>query len=149
MTYFEDLSEYTYSETDIVSTDGGYVERQPRYRRLNVGWLDAPHPVPTGEVPEWLPDKLLDLAAGPLVNATRGFHLCTYCDSFDWARLTVPHGAGTVSMGHAELRVPGEGQVVYAAPTLIWHYVSEHGYRPPAPFIDALKTYDQSWITRG
>ncbi|GAA1038179.1 hypothetical protein GCM10009557_53460 [Virgisporangium ochraceum] len=148
MTYFEDLTEYTYCEREVISIDGGYVEYRSGHRRLNVGWMDAPHPVPTGDVPGWLPARLLDLIDGPLVNVMRGFHLCTHCGDFDRAMLTVPHGSGTVSMGHAELRVPGEGTTMYAAPTLIWHYVTGHGYRPPEPFIDALQTYDDSWIPR-
>jgi hypothetical protein len=148
VTYFEDLTGYSYCETDIVPTDDGYREYRPRYRRLNVGWLDRPHPVPTGDVPGWLPDTLLDLVAGPLVNVMRGVHRCTHCDGFERDMLTVPYRSGTVSMGHAEIRVPGEGDVMYAAPTLIYHYVSEHSYRPPRPFIDALETYDPSWISR-
>ena len=143
VTYFEDLGEYTYHGPDIVSLGGGYLRFQPRYRRLNVGWLDAPHPVPTGPVPDWLPPKLLDVAAGPQVNVMRGFHLCTLCgDAFDRSMLSV----GAAQLGHAEVRVPAGDGVVFAAPTLVWHYVTAHGYRPPQAFVDALATYDPAWI---
>ena len=36
---------------------------------------------------------------------------------------------------------------VYAAPTLIWHYVTEHGYRPPDEFIDAVLADDPDLFT--
>jgi hypothetical protein len=146
VTYFEDLTEYSYYGPDIVSRGGGYVRFEPRYRRLAVGWLDAPHPVPTGEVPAWVPEKLLDVLAGPQVNVMRGFHLCTFCDG-GRSMLTVRRNDTSVSMGHAEIRVPGDPGLMFAAPTLIWHYVTAHQYRPPQPFLDALATYDPAWLT--
>ncbi|WP_204002246.1 DUF7919 family protein [Virgisporangium aurantiacum] len=147
MTYFEDLTDYTYYGPDIISRDGGYLEFQPRYRRLNVGWLDAPHPVPTGPAPEWLAPTLLDVIAGPQVNVMRGFHLCTHCGpAATRAMLTVEHDGRPVSLGHAEIRVPAGAGVMFAAPTLVWHYVTAHAYRPPQSFVDALTTYDPAWI---
>jgi hypothetical protein len=38
---------------------------------------------------------------------------------------------------NGEIRVAGE-QVVYAAPLLIIHYIEEHGYLPPAEFLEAV-----------
>lgn len=141
MTHFADLTAYTYSGSDIVSlADGGYRELRTTYRRLNVGWLDAPHPFPSGDVPEWVAPKLAEAIGRPLVNVMRGFHLCTHCD-FDRRMLTV----GRLEMGHAELRVPGGDGVMFAAPTLIWHYVTAHAYLPPQPFLDGLAAYDPSW----
>lgn len=41
-------------------------------------------------------------------------------------------------LGTSEIRVfQGFGRI-YAAPTLIYHYVCDHGYKPPEPFIQAL-----------
>lgn len=135
MTYFEDLTDYSYyNGPESVSIDGGYLVYQPPYRRLNVGWLDAPRPVPTGDVPAWVSEKLLEMSSGPRVNVMRGFHTCTYC--------TDSH------RGNSELRVPGEPGVMFAAPSLIGHYVTAHAYLPPRPFIDALATYDHpGWLT--
>jgi hypothetical protein len=41
-------------------------------------------------------------------------------------------------LGDAEIRVPGRGGKVYAAPTLICHYIDKHRYCPPQDFLDAV-----------
>jgi hypothetical protein len=43
-----------------------------------------------------------------------------------------------LSLGSAEIRVPGSGGRIYAAPDLIYHYVEAHGYRPPDEFVEAV-----------
>jgi len=47
----------------------------------------------------------------------------------------------SVSMGNGEIRVPAADGSLFAAPTLIGHYVAVHGYLPPAEFLYALNTY--------
>jgi hypothetical protein len=37
---------------------------------------------------------------------------------------------------------PGEVGIAYAAPFLITHYITVHGYRPPQVFIDAVLAVD-------
>jgi hypothetical protein len=114
VTYFEDLSGYTYCEPD-------------RYSRLNVGWLDAPHTYAVGAVPEWVPAALLEITAGRRVNVMRGFHVCTLCPpTVDRSMLRVTHGHQPIWLGHAEIRVPAQPGRMFAAPTLIWHYVTAH-----------------------
>ena len=41
-------------------------------------------------------------------------------------------------LGSAEIRVQGKEGKVYAAPTLIYHYVAAHDYDPPQEFVEAL-----------
>jgi hypothetical protein len=41
-------------------------------------------------------------------------------------------------LGDAEIRVVGKDGTWLIAPTLVLHYVTEHAYRPPAEFIDAV-----------
>jgi hypothetical protein len=43
-------------------------------------------------------------------------------------------------IGTAEIRVFGPMGAIYAAPTLIYHYVAEHHYKPPAEFVHAAIT---------
>ncbi|WP_448316818.1 DUF7919 family protein [Streptomyces sp. CO7] len=52
--------------------------------------------------------------------------------------------------GTGEIRVPGPPGVVFAAPRLVGHYVTGHGYRPPRPFVDAVLAFDPygSWEAR-
>jgi hypothetical protein len=40
------------------------------------------------------------------------------------------------------MRVAGDGRV-YAAPSLVHHYVIAHGYRPPDEFIAAVLAWDE------
>jgi hypothetical protein len=61
--------------------------------------------------------------------------------------LSVNHPSGTIPLGHTELRVPSQPGVMFACPSLIWHYVTAHSYRPPAIFIQTVRTYDPHWTT--
>lgn len=128
MTYFPDLTPYSYQSTD---------PREPwsQLPRLNVGWLDAIHPFGTGEHPGGL-DSVLTQLAQARVQQTRGYHYCELClhmlgdDAYDAIELNL------VAHGSAEFRVLGHG-VVYAVPELVIHYVTAHEYLPPADFCAA------------
>jgi hypothetical protein len=43
--------------------------------------------------------------------------------------------------------VPAGPGVTFAAPTLVWHYITAHDYRRPAEFVEAVRRYDVSWAT--
>lgn len=75
---------------------------------LNVDWLGREVPFETGAVDVRLVEVLVRLAVEP-ANLLRGVHDCELCD------------AGS-----------------YVAPTLAIHTITEHRYRPPAPFCDAV-----------
>ncbi|MFG3705979.1 hypothetical protein ACGF7U_14765 [Micromonospora sp. NPDC047670] len=146
MAYFEDLSVYSCSDVDIIEMDWGWLQFQPGYDRINVGWLDASHAFEEGLTPNWFADALLDIIAGPRINTMRGYHRCPFCPKRpDDHMLSVGHPNGTLLLGHAEIRVPSGQGVTFAAPSLIWHYVIAHSYRPPAEFIEAVKQYDHRW----
>ncbi|WP_433609016.1 hypothetical protein ACQP2P_37095 [Dactylosporangium sp. CA-139114] len=62
-----------------------------------------------------------------------------------WTAAAAPEGfAGhqRASADTAEIGVPADGNTAYAAPRLVGHYVIDHGYRPPQPFIDAVLASD-------
>lgn len=48
----------------------------------------------------------------------------------------------TRRVGYYELRVWGQDGKVYAAPSLIFHYMNEHNYEPPKEFINAVMSSD-------
>ncbi|MFE2149246.1 hypothetical protein ACFXAO_04345 [Streptomyces lavendulae] len=64
------------------------------------------------------------------MNVCLGVHECDLCPEDE-----APDGNG-------EVRIPGGPGVAYAAPFLITHYVTAHGYRPPQAFIDAVLAVD-------
>jgi len=108
--YFPDLSPYQYVSQYTAHT-------------LNVGWLDAEHNFLTGKPDEEILERL-KIHCQNDVNPTFGIHPCELC--------------GNVS-GSAEIRVFGRDDKIYAAPSLIWHYMAEHHYQPPAEFLQAIQ----------
>jgi hypothetical protein len=123
MAYFEDLSDYAHFRSE--------------YRRgtKNVGWLDSAH-----EFPKTVPtEELLDLIwqyCKLSVAQTRGIHECEMCAS-NTSHYVLRNGQPLL-LGSAEIRVFAKDGFIYAAPTLIYHYVSVHHYRPPDEFVRAL-----------
>src|SRR5438270_614579 len=92
VTYFEDLSPYTYlPET---APPGATVR--------NVGWLDGEHPFPTGEPPQGFADKLGVLCADHATAQTRGFHWCDFClESGEDYEETHPVKGAALTLGSA------------------------------------------------
>jgi len=122
--FYEDLSLFQYTRRDVAPN------------LLNVGWLDASHPYAKGDVPEKFLDHLFDLCRSQ-VNRTRGWQECQFCEKANLGVRVVKDETELV-LGSAEIRVPGEGGLIYASPNLIYHYVAAHGYRPPDAFIEAV-----------
>ena len=124
MSCYPDLSPYAY-HVEIIDP-----------KLLNIGWLDAKHPFTQGPVSEEFLERLW-IYSHVSVRAFRGFHDCDFC--LDASRPTLADKNDEVlRLGSAEIRVPGEDGVVYAAPNLIYHYVTTHHYQPPTQFIEAV-----------
>lgn len=115
MTYFQDMTKYTYWEEFIDSDE----------LILNVGWLSKDHPFTKGKLPISFHQKLDKVIQHDRVMETRGSHPCEFCDSH-------------VS-GNGEIWVRGRNGTIFAAPVLILHYIKEHDYLPPQSFIDAVE----------
>src|SRR5262245_47403847 len=127
MAYFEDLSPYEYfpdrGESDI----------------LNVGWLSRDHEFARGPVPLAFVDELHRFAK--LHVLTAGKHVCEFCvPPLDVISMDQRYEAvwEYFRSGNGEIRVAAADGTVYSAPALLLHYVSEHQYRPPQQFIDAV-----------
>jgi hypothetical protein len=85
--------------------------------------------------------QLFKLCGNP-VNKTRGFHVCSFCGGPWWAPPDACLDGVKCFLGNGEVHVVGR-EVCYAAPTLIYHYVVDHGYCPPEDFVEAvLRTRD-------
>jgi len=124
MTYFPDLSPYTYLPTS------GNAGRSP----VNVGWLDRGHGFARGPVPQPFMDALLEHLDMPC-NRTRGYHLCNLCDAREPVRVKFHDSEAMLGDAEIHASVPGR---LYVAPNLVIHYVAEHDYRPPDLFIAAV-----------
>ena len=126
--FFADLSPYTYYLQTPIETV------------TNVGWLDASQSYTKGPIEPAVLRKLEEIiiANDPVdvhVNRIRGVHPCAL--DAECGDLVV--GDGKVGLGVSELWVPGtEKGTYFAAPSLIFHYMKEHGYKPPDKFLDAV-----------
>src|SRR5260370_18393242 len=124
MTYFEDLSDYIY---------GG-----SRFRSLgtkSVGWLEPGYKFPRATPTNDLLDVVWEYCKISIAQ-TRGLHNCEFCPPGDWF-FAERHGE-RLTLGSSEIRVFGTDGVIYAAPTLLYHYISAHHYKPPDEFVRAL-----------
>lgn len=129
MTWYPDLSEYTYISESI--PDGGTI--------LTVGWLDSGHEFPTGEVPQEFVDAIAEQSANYGFARTRGWHSCGLTHPEDPGYpITVEIHGREVSLGSAEIRFTTEDGTILTAPNLIYHYITAHHYRPPEEFIQAV-----------
>ncbi len=134
MAYFPDLSPYAYGRRSHPNT-------------VHVGWLDAVHPFRKGQVATHLVDKMKSLAASP-TELYRGFHVCELClEPPGLERVVSSTGVldarcswcewAAKRQGNGEIRV-SSGEITFAAPVLIVHYVEEHGYLPPPQSLQAI-----------
>lgn len=83
--------------------------------------------------------KTFDFCRGPgLCRAdTRQYHLGD--GRTIWTdQVSVQRNGVDVWLGNGEVEVKGAAGSGYRAPTLLYHYVTEHGYLPPQEFIDAV-----------
>ncbi|MFF3013426.1 hypothetical protein [Streptomyces sp. NPDC057939] len=158
--FYEDMSPYTYAGDEDTFSDADDPLRdvcfRPAYERLNIGWLSAEHPWPSGPAPTGFVDRLLTILESQQVNAMLGLHDCDLCTeplpfSHPWYEPRSGHRCASEATG--EIRVPntsdGPGPAdgpgtptVFAAPYLVGHYVADHGYLPPRPFVDAVMAFD-------
>ena len=125
MSYFPDLSDYTY---------------RPQFHRPGtkaIGWLGAGHEFPKQEPTEEILDLLWSYCTISVAQ-TRGIHECEFCPRSDW--YSVCRKGRRLLLGTSEIRVFSRtNEDIYAAPTLIYHYIDIHRYRPPDEFISALR----------
>ena len=105
---------------------------------LAVGWLSRRSPFTTGEVPADIIIRLLEFCLEPyIVCRTPVARPCPLSNECGLVA-DVPLTNGVAHFGDGEIRVIG-AEDVYAAPSLIHHYVTVHNYQPPADFIRALR----------
>jgi hypothetical protein len=131
--YYADLSPYVYFNERGTPISADILPA------LNIGWLDITQEYSQAEPSPEFVARLLDFCRTP-INTTLGFHECTFCNDNPKTYLEIEKDGQKVGFGHAEIWVFGDEGKTYAAPTLIYHYVTRHHYDPPAEFIQAVLT---------
>lgn len=126
--FYPDLSPYEYSDgaSDLLNVG--------RLGTAGVGYAK-------GAVPPHIRDRLVRLAREP-ANVMRGLHHCELCDAESPVIVTVSDEPDAVAcLGSGEIHVSSATRV-YAAPTLIVHYIDAHEYLPPYEFLEAVMNHD-------
>ena len=136
MTYFHDLSPYDYAlrwgeMPGGVPRSGGVPGAQ------NVGWLAFGRSFETGDPLESDLD-LLWMHCKVAINEFRGMHPCDFCPGQDYLRPS--RNGESLLLGYSEVRVIDLSGQSYAAPSLVYHYICDHHYRPPNSFLLALRS---------
>jgi hypothetical protein len=124
MTYFEDLSDYS------------YFARYHQSEGKNVGWLDPTHEFQT-EIPSEDVLNILWSFCSVSVAQTRGIHQCAFCNP-PWRIVYALRNGARLMLGSTEIRVFSSRSHIYAAPNMIYHYDRTHHYKPPNEFLSAL-----------
>lgn len=110
-----------------------------RPRLSAVGWLSADHPYPKGAPLVELGRRLFNLIEAMLWDpmVMYGYHSCEFCRD---PQIEMQDERGrSVMIGRTNLCVPMiDAEELFAAPSLIVHYVVHHGYQPPESFQDAV-----------
>jgi hypothetical protein len=123
MAYFEDLTPYEYRM------------ECSRPGTKNIGWLGEGHAFAVAEAGATFLEALWRFCKVSVVQ-TRGLHVCEMCDVVEacFAR----RGDESLMLGFSEIRVFAANGDIFAAPTLIYHYVAQHQYAPPASFVASV-----------
>jgi hypothetical protein len=111
-----------------------------RYYGLSVGWLEKGHDFTRGAVPSGFLERLLERCRHPAIRH-RGAHLCEFCPSLEHAQAACVRELANgerVFVGSGFIRVHPKQGLAFVAPTLVFHYVQDHGYLPPQTFIEAV-----------
>jgi hypothetical protein len=106
---------------------------QPGHRIFRVGWLEKSEMFETAEPPECVVDSLKKQLSFRVLR-TRGRFRCHLCKRREYLELD----EYKQTLGSAQIWIEN-GQVTYACPDMIIHYIEEHHYKPPAAFLTALK----------
>ncbi len=127
MSYFEDLTPYTYFPEENNNTI------------LNIGWLSPSYEYKKGKVPKHIIQELKKLFENP-VNLTRGFQICKFCQNSNFITYLkhVFMFKKIATQGNGEIRITHDG-ITYVAPRMIIHYIIKHGYCPPKEFLVAIE----------
>jgi hypothetical protein len=111
---------------------------------LAVGWLGPASAFPTGPVGEpyrhrLFCERLFEACRSWVVDGAPGHHVCPFCPLPDDGRMPPAERSGRrARLGSGEIHAVDRSGGRWAAPTLVYHYVAEHGYRPPDGFVDAV-----------
>lgn len=104
---------------------------------INIGWINDCNPFTQGTVDKIFLKNLEEYIKTPF-NTIRGYLKCDICGC-DTYNISISNQK--VNLGYSEIRVISQdGKQKFAAPDMIYHYITNHNYLPPINFIEAVIT---------
>ena len=122
MTCYGDLTEYSYHRSKFY-----------RPGTNNIGWLGEGSEFVIAEPTDEILDRVWQHCKISIAYMS-GIHRCEFCDASYYAERNGEY----LLLGASEIRVFSPRGEIYAAPTLVYHYMSSHHYAPPHEFLRAL-----------
>ena len=117
---------------------------------LNIGWIGHNTAYSLGDAPHDFIEKLRKLIINsesfpfkPIVWRSRGQDRCPVCQLRD---LVLEEGENIEILGSSEFFIPcySKDKSYFIAPSLIYHFITEHKYLPPQQFIDSVLAIDEN-----
>jgi len=120
----------------------------------SVGWIDGHKDFPTQDIDSEFLDKLFILCKNNVMERYRSNTPCILCyPTMDAIRKAVfetndgidiyAHHSVTqekLLLGTSTIAIELNGSS-YFFPDLLWHYIKEHSYAPPKPFVDLVNSF--------
>ena len=98
------------------------------FKVVAIGWLDSSEEFEKGNVPEGFMAKLKMVWDRGYVIGTLGLHECDFCEG--------GYGTGErATSGEEKILWDRKNKVQYTFPKMIFHYISEHNFKPSDDFI--------------
>jgi hypothetical protein len=117
-----------------------YSDHSKLMKVFNVGWLDHLHDYAKGVVLYSVKAKLRQVMInGQDVKHIRGIQPCTICCA---SQSYVGTSGVQRVLGMSEIWIPSWNGIIYAAPSLIIHYIDVHYYQPPQEFLESVEILD-------
>jgi hypothetical protein len=123
MTSYGDLSEYSYHRAKFY-----------RPGTKNIGWLGLGSGFECAKPTDETLDRIWAHCRISIAHMP-GIHRCEWCDPVSYY---AERNGEYLMLGGSEIRVFSPRGQIYAAPTLIYHYINTHHYDPPDEFMRAL-----------
>lgn len=127
--FYSDLSNYQYNLAFEIE------------KVKNIGWLEDTNFFIQKTADNKFLKKIFQIIQSKECNIYRGIHDCDFCNSDGFMYGVI--GNEKILLGHGEIWVPSTSQdIIYASPTLIYHYIEKHQYCPPQDYIDSVMAFD-------
>lgn len=108
---------------------------------INIGW-SINFNASNKTLPSEFLNNLKQIIFKRPVNIYKGNDTCKICNNHQ--DIFIYKNEERVLLGHYEIWVPSyeNDDIIYASPSLIYHYIDFHNYYPPESYIESVLNFD-------